>query len=268
MKNSFFALLLMLSLVDYSKAQVVGGLLDDNSYNLRIKLVDEFFERFNQRGVSVDNDRDDDDKMKSLLVLFDAKLFKSLEDSTFVEAKAFARKVLNDSIRLSFKDSTWVAKALCHGSFRGKPIDFTLYLNVECRRGNLYKWVIAKAEGELLNLKPSLERESIMLLPDDHETNFLSLKRITTEKDDYILNYKQRQFRLDPTSVFYAFVNAGLLDIDYVKPLSFLFFQVPGYKFEVQHVERDNLNMGWLINSFEKISDTEKDIFLNYIYSR
>lgn len=270
MRNKVVALLVMLIATACSKAQTIGGLLDEDRYNIRVKLVDEFFERFNSRdSLQIGQEVNvEDPGVKKLLVLFDAKLFKSLEDSAFAEAKAFVQTVLKNDVLLNYKDSTWVAKAECHGAFQGKPVEFTLYLNVEHRRGNLYKWVIAKAEGDLFNLKPSLEKESIMMMPDDHETNFLSLKRITTEKDDYILNYKQKQFELDPTSVFYAFVNSGLLNIEFVKPLSFLFFQVPGYKFELQHVERDNLNVGWLISGFEKITDSEKMKFLNYIYSK
>ncbi len=259
----------MLLATSYSNAQVLGNLLDNNLYDARIKLVDEFFERFNGKAMRSDIKADSQDAdFKNLLVLFNGEMFKSLQDSAFMEAKSFAHKVLQDSVQINYNDTTWIAKATCHGTFKGKPVDFTLYLNVENRYGKLYKWVIAKAEGNIFSLKPSLEKESIMLMPDDHETNFMSLRRITTEKDDYILNYKQKQFSIDQTSVFYAFVNTGQLEIEYVKSLEFMFFQVPEYKFSISYFERDAYNAGWLINSLERVTDKEKAEFLNYIYNR
>lgn len=260
---------LMLLATSYTDAQVIGGLLNDDLYNTRVKLVDEFFDRFNGKEFRPDIKKDSEDAgLKNLLVLFNASMFKSTQDSVFIEAKTFARKVIEDSIKINYKDSVWIAKATCHGKFKSKSVDFTLYLNVENRRGKLYKWVIAKAEGDIFKLTPSAEKETIMLMPDDHETNFMSLHRITTEKDDYILNYKQKNYSVDQTAVFYTLVNAGLLDIEYVKSLDFLFFQVPGYKFTVSHFERESYNAGWLIGSLKKISEEEKSKFLNYIYNK
>lgn len=259
----------MLLATSYTNAQVLGNLLDNNLYGARIKLVDEFFERFNGKAMRPDIKADSQDAdFKNLLVLFNGEMFKSSQDSTFREAKSFAHKVLQDSVQLNYQDTAWIAKATCHGTFKEEPVDFTLYLNVENRHGRLYKWVIAKAEGNIFRLKPSLEKESIMLMPDDHETNFMSLRRITTEKDDYILNYKQKQFSIDQTSVFYAFVNTGLLNIEYVRGLEFIFFQVPEYKFSISHFERDTYNAGWLISSLERVTDEEKAEFLNYIYNK
>lgn len=260
---------LMLLVTNFTNGQVIGELLNDDLYKTRVKLVDEFFDRFNGKELRPDIKTDSKDaKLKNLLVLFNGKMFKSMEDSAFVEAKTFAEKVLQDSILLHYQDSIWFAKASCHGKLKGKAVDFTLYLNVENRHGKMYKWVITRAEGSIFNLTPSLQKESIMLMPDDHETNFMSLRRITTEKDDYILNYKQKYFSVDPTSVFYSYVYSGILDIEYVKSLDFIFYQVPGYKFTISHFERENYNAGWLINSLEKVTDEEKTQILNHFYSK
>ena len=268
-KNRIIGVFWMLLLTVCAEAQVVGRLVDDELYDTRVKLVDEFFERFNGKTYRPDiMPETEDAELRNLLVLFNASMFTSFEDSAFAEAKLFARKVLRDSIRINYRDTTWVAKATCHGRLKGKEVEFVLYLNVEHRRDRYYKWVIAKAEGDVFRLSPSMEKETIMLMPDDHETNFMSLKRITTEKDDYILNYKGRGFEVDETSVFYSLVYSGLLDIEYVRNLEFVFFQVPGYKFTVSHFERDNFNAGWLISALEKMSEEEKTQFLNYIYNK
>ena len=236
-------------------------------YRTRIKLVDEFFDRFNGKEGRMDiKDEDVNGRIKNLLLLFNRQLFKSEHDSTFMEAQTMVRTIMTNDIQINYSDSTWIAKADCQATFNGKPISLTLYLNVENRKEDMYKWVIGKAEGDALKLLPSRQVDNIMLMPDDHETNFMSLNRITTEKDDYITLYAAKGFQLDETSVFYTYVYSGLLNIDYVSNLEFIFMQVPGYVFTVKQFERETYNAGWLINSFYQLSDEEKQTFLNSIY--
>jgi len=105
-----------------------------------------------------------------------------------------------------------------------------------------------------------------MLMPDDHETNFMSLHRITTEKDDYITNYARKNFTVDETSVFFSYVYSGLLNIDNVDDLEFTFLQVPGYVFTIKDIFRETLNSGWLISSYHKVAYEEKDSIINSLY--
>lgn len=230
------------------------GQLSGALYKTKIKLVDEFFDRFN--GVELRMDVDTLDcayREKNMLLLFNGQLFKSFEDSLFYEARRMVQSALDNNIRIDYADTAWHAEALCRGKLNGKPVDFTVHLQVEHRRGNMYKWVISRVEGEVFGLNPTLRTERLMLMPDDHETNFMSLHRITTEKDDYITNYAQKAFVPDQTSVFYAFVYSGLLDIEGVDELKFVFCQIPDYEFTIKYFERDSFNSGWLIDSFRKI---------------
>lgn len=242
--------------------------LEEKLYQCRIKLVDEFFDRFNGKESRVDIKSDDENfRMKNLLLLFDSKIFKSNEDSLFKEALMMVETVMNNDTKILYSDSTWFAKAECQAKFKGKPVSIVLYLNVERRKSDMFKWVISKVEGDILKLKPSFSSDKIMLMPDDHETNFMSLHRITTEKDDYITLYNAKKNHIDETSVFYSYVYNGLLDIDYVKDLEFIFLQVPGYTFSIKQIERDTYNSGWLIHSFNKMSKADKQQFLDSFYN-
>ena len=243
--------------------------LNDGLYDSRIKLVDEFFDRFNgKEGHPAIAKNDKNYRKKNLMLVFDGKMFKSKEDPKFKELQNFTDSIISKNININYSDSTWFAKAVCHGKLKGKEVDFTLYLNVEHRRENMCKWVIAKAEGDIFKLKPSFKSDKIMLMPDDHETNFMSLHRITTEKDDLITCYIQKSYPLDETSVFLSDVYNGLLDIEYVRDLQFEFYQVPGYIFRIKFIERETNNTGWLISSFNKVSENEKGDFLNYLYNK
>lgn len=242
--------------------------LEEKLYQCRIKLVDEFFDRFNGKESRVDIKSDDENfRMKNLLLLFDGKIFKSNEDPLFKEALMMVETIMNNDTKILYSDSTWFAKAECQAKFKGKPVSIVLYLNVERRKSDMFKWVISKVEGDILKLKPSFSSDKIMLMPDDHETNFMSLHRITTEKDDYITLYNAKKNHIDETSVFYSYVYNGLLDIDYVKDLEFIFLQVPGYTFSIKQIERDTYNSGWLIHSFNKMSNADKQQFLDSFYN-
>ena len=264
----YLLLLVLVFICNMVNAQnVILNQLNTRLYDSRIKLVDEFFDRFNGKegypGIAKD---DRDYRKKNLMLVFNGKMFKSKEDAKFKELQSFIDTVISKKISLNYSDSTWFAKTVCHGKLKGKEVDFTLYLNVEHRKEDMYKWVIAKAEGDVFKLKPSLKSDKLMLMPDDHETNFMSLHRITTEKDDLISCYMQKNYLLDETSVFLSDVYNGLLDIEYVKDLQFVFYQVPEYVFQIKFIERETNNTGWLITSFDKVSENDKKDFLDYLY--
>ena len=228
-------------------------LLNRDQYMAQIQLVDEFFDRFNNKEVRRDVPSEITKERKSnILLLFDLALFKSKKDSLFGEAEKFAEKVISDSVIINYSDTAWYAKAICRSIFKKQTVDFSLYLKVERRENGLFKWVISKAEGKVLSLKSDKKHKQQMLMPDDHETNFMSLFRMTDETSEYITDFTSSRFELDQTSVFLALVKMGLLKIEYVKDLQFFFNQVPGYQFSIKYIERENMNAGWLINSFKK----------------
>lgn len=268
MKRYFLCLALVIAFSIANAQKVITNDLNAGLYDSRIKLVDEFFDRFNGKEGHPDISRKDKDyRKKNLMFVFNGRMFKSKEDAKFKELQNFINTVIEKNISINYSDTTWFAKAVCHGKLKGKEVDFTLYLNVEHRKEDMYKWVIAKAEGDVFKLRPSLKSEKIMLMPDDHETNFMSLHRITTEKDDLISCYMQKDYPLDETSVFLSDVYNGLLDIDYVKDLQFIFYQVPNYVFRIKFIERETNNTGWLITDFDKVSEDEKEDFLDYLYN-
>lgn len=268
MKRYFLCLALVIAFSIANAQKVITNDLNAGLYDSRIKLVDEFFDRFNGKEGHPDISRKDKDyRKKNLMFVFNGRMFKSKEDAKFKELQNFINTVIEKNISINYSDTTWFAKAVCHGKLKGKEVDFTLFLNVEHRKEDMYKWVIAKAEGDVFKLKPSLKSEKIMLMPDDHETNFMSLYRITTEKDDLISCYMQKDYPLDETSVFLSDVYNGLLDIDYVKDLQFIFYQVPNYVFRIRFIERETNNTGWLITDFDKVSEDEKEDFLDYLYN-
>ncbi len=250
---------------------VVNSEYEKELFKARVKLVESFMRRFNCTEIlhTIDT-MQSGFKQKNIISLFDGLMFgtKGENDSLYRMANSFANDVIKYKTTLNNLDTNWFAIATCHGKLKGKSVDFTLILNTEKYAPDAYKWVIAKAVGEIFSLTPSESSNDILITPLAHETNFIELRRITTQKDDWILNYKQKQYDLDQTAVFFAYVNAGLLDIEYVKDLQFLFLQLPGWTFSIIDFDRETMNSGWLITSFQKMTDAEKKKFLEDVYHK
>lgn len=264
-------LLIIISVLTFSaNGQIVtNSQFERNLYLAEVKQVDEFIGRFNNEKFHINIDTlKSEYKENNLLSLFNLEIFKVASDSALSAATAFIKTVVDSGVKINYEDTLWFAKAPCHGKLKGKNVDFTLYLNVEHRREDMYKWVVSKAEGNILKLTPSRTSDRIMIMPDDHEINFMTLKEITTQNKDYITNFKQKYFDVDETSVFYSLVYYGLLEIDYVKDLEFTFYQVPGYVFHIKYFNRETSNSGWLIDRYEKMSDVEKQEMLTQLFNQ
>lgn len=251
----------------YSYSQTISfNELNDYVQDVRIGLVDEFFDRFNGKTTNPDIPKTKpDSRMKNLMMLFDLSQFSSKNDPRFVEAEALMKIVKEDSICINYADSTWAALAHCKGTLNGKSVKFDIFLTVQHRKANMYKWVISYVDGNLFDITPRNINDRIMLLPDDHETNFLSLKRMTSEQPFNINQFMVNGFNYEKTSAFVYLVYSKLLKIDYVDDLEFIFTQVPGYIFHVKYFERERNNAGWLISNFYESTNENKESFIHLL---
>lgn len=265
-KKAFIVIALYICSIPSFGQTVSFNELNDYIQNVRIGLVDEFFDRFNGKTTHPDiPSSKPDSRSKNLMMLFDLSRFSSKNDAGFIDAQAMMKIVKDDSISINYSDSTWAALAHCKGTLNGKSVKFDLYLTVQHRKGKMYKWVISKADGNLFETTPRNVNDKIMLLPDDHETNFLSLKRMTSEQPFNISQFMVNGFEYDTTSAFVYLVYSKLLKIDYVDDLEFIFTQVPGYIFHVKYFEREKNNAGWLISNFYESSEENKRLFIQIL---
>ena len=245
----------------------VFDMLNSDLYRGRVKLVSEFMKRFNgeEKKPYIDPTATEIDKI-NLCRLFDADLI--LKNRADIEPKAFqfVDSVLNNNVKINYEDPDWFAKASCVATFKGKEITFDIYLTVEQRGKDMYKWVISDVKGEIFDLKPSRESEKIMLLPNEHESNFMRLNSITSEKDDYITLYSSRTSSVDRLTVFNTLIYYGYLNIEYVLDIEYTFLQVPGYAFTIKEFERETTNSGWLIESWQQMDVNEKNFLREELY--
>lgn len=231
----------------------------------KIGLVDEFIKRFNGQELHPNVSFKDSTYLRdNLLYLFDASVEK--KDSVLNEILSFMKVVQKDSTKLNYSDPNWFALAKCKGTLSGEIVTFDLYLSVQYRYDDMYKWVIAKADGNCFNTVPRDSSERIMLSPDSHETKFISLRRMTREQPFNVSLFMADGFEYDQTSAFVFLVKTGKLKIDYVENLEFVFTQVPGYIFHIKYFERESNNSGWLIDKFYRVDNNVKNDLLNSLH--
>ena len=266
-KKIIISILLILGF-SYSESYAqIFDVLNKPMYEARVKLLDEFYARFNGKEQRKGVDVKYSDRKSNILMLLDFSRFKSREDSAFIFAESFVDKVVRDSIMANYTDSCWFAKVKCHGVLAKKGVDFLLYLSIEKRGKDMYKWVISDVEGGIFSTSRSIDHRELFLRPNDHEQSFASLVRTTEETSRYIDDFVKDGYESDALSIFLTLVRCGQLKIDYVSDVEFVYLQVPGYLFSVKHFERETMNAGWLISSIEKCDNERKAELLSRLHS-
>lgn len=240
----------------------LSDLLDRELYLAKVKLVDEFFARFNGEELRNDLGPEYLNRESGVLLLFDVAKYKSRTDSGFVAAQTFAQHVINSGTKLNFEDKEWFAKIKCHGKLVQKNVTFDMVLCVEERDSAMFRWAICDVEGDIFTTSRDKNHKELFIMPNDHEQFFMSMRRATTETYKFIDDYVKHSYRADALSTFLALVRNNQLKIDAVTNVEFVFLQVPDYIFTIKYFERDSKNAGWLIDSFNKMSEEDKKLII------
>lgn len=234
-------------------------LLNRDQYLTEVKMIDEFFARFNGEETRKDLGPDYSDRESGVMLLFDIAKFKSKTDSGFVAARAFAHNAVISETRLNFEDKNWFAKIKCHGKLGQKKVTFNMILCVEERDSAMYRWAISDVEGDIFSNSRDKKHKELFIMPNDNEQFFMSVRKTTTEAYKFIDDYVKKGYKVDALSTFLTLVRSNQLKIDAVTDVEFVFLQVPEYIFSVKYFERENKNTGWLIDSCNKISKNDKE---------
>lgn len=242
-------------------------MLNSELYHGRVKLVSEFMHRFNREETDpyIDPSTNNIDTI-NLYQLFDLDYISKKRQVVEPKVSQFIDSVLQNNIKIHYGDTDWFAKVKCIGLFKGKEVSFYMYLTVEQRGKDMYKWVISDVEGDIFDLTPSRKSDKIMLLPNEHESNFMRLNSITSEKDDYITLYSANCLSHSNLVAFNTLVYHDFLNIEYISDIEYTFLQVPGFTFTIKEFERESTNSGYLIGECSEISATDKNTILQRLY--
>lgn len=259
MNRLLLTILIVCAGANFASAQTgVFSLLNRSQYLAKVKLVDEFFARFNGEEGCADVGAEYSDRASGILMLFDLSKYKSKEDSGFVAAENFSKIAAKSEIKLHFEDKNWFAKIKCHGKLAQKNIVFDMFLCVEERDSAMYRWAICDVDGDIFQTSRDKSHKEFFIMPNDNEQFFQSVRKTTTETYKFIDDYVKQGYKADALSTFLALVRNKQLKIEAVTDVEFIFLQIPDYIFTVKHFERESKNAGWLIDSCKKSSKDEK----------
>lgn len=274
--RTVFILGITLLMTVTSFGQVLEDYLGDESdLYAQTKQVNQFFRRFNgeedtkgERYWPRDREYRNPKLRKNYLnMLFD-------NENPYITdglKKDFINHVLDnrDPVFLDFHGGQWFAEVTTKFDYYGIERYLTLFLQIEEDTVGS-KWVITNVYFEPFS-RIFYDQDSLritgqkFLHPLSHELDFMNLVRAFQDNQN-IEHYLAWKYEPDYLTLFIYEIKRGNLDFITISDVKFHFFQVDDWYFELSNFNREGYNKGWLISTLMKVSDSDKEILLKFIY--
>jgi hypothetical protein len=278
----FFLSLATLFLVGRDFLNGQGISLNSNrerNFVFEVKQIDEFFERFNNEkntlfseyvakkypGITID-------RHSLVRSLFN----RENQGMDSADRKTFIAQVTDSSnpVFLDFSSNQWYAAIDCRFKHLGKFTDVALVLKIQQESNGGMKWVIVSAFTPQLrpesNTKVPAPRPnpSHFLNPMSQATDFMDLADAFDE-GLHTRDYLDSSFYRRPFSIaFLRSLSRQDWEFQYVRRISYHFFQVQGWEFTVSYFQRNSANSGWLISSLKKVTPEEKESLREKLFQK
>ncbi len=254
-------------------AQEIGQYLGDERFMYaETKQINQFFRRFNaeenldgKRIYEGDpNYRNKDFRVSYINMLFD-KENKNIPEDLKTD---FVMEVTHQKSAsfLDYYGGRWFAEVDTKFTYQGQSRTVVLFLELE--KENLgIKWVINNVYFYPFT-KIFYTDSSAManfLHPMSHEIDFMNLIKVFREPKT-VEYYFDENFKPDFKTLFLYEVKNGNLKFETIENVSFHFFQLNDWYFQLREFNRPGFNTGWLISNLSKIPEDQKDMLLKYIY--
>ena len=246
--------------------QQIGQIVYDESlFYSEVKQVNQFFRRFNNEenamGVRYAENapefRSNEMRKPYLVSLFDRQGF-----SIPAEVRdAFIKEVTADEkpLFLDFYGDKWYAELTTKFLWNGEERTILLYLKLEPEHLG-YKWVISNVEvpdfNHLYRTVNEEERIGVFLHPMSHEIDFININKAFQDPDQ-IGCYIGKNFKPNHLSLFIDAMRKQNLTYVSVNHVKFHFLQFDGWWFEINYLNRSDVNSGWLITNMLKINNED-----------
>lgn len=247
-----------------ANAQIFTQVIDEQELQFKVKLIDEFFQRFNYEidykgepvameadSFSVDNAL----KRKNLLTLFNLDKFAGKNNELDSIASDFLSYVIDNDKKINYADTTWQAEARASFLMNGKSYPIKLFLQTEHVKDVIYKWVITDVETPAFkNLTDTIETE-VSIFPGAHGSSFMTLPATINLNAELIQALFHKEYKPDTLVLFAYLVSTGKIKLQNVTKVVY-HFQLDDYNFTVERFEKENsYNQGWLISSIVKLKN-------------
>ena len=235
-------------------------MFDETELKFKVVQIDEFMRRFNYDtaydGSATLNKCDSlyiNERLKNMATLFNLEKFGSKPEILDSLSLAFCNYVIENNIRLDYKESSWYAKVDISATYVQKKQTISLYLHPEQIKNDEYKWVIGDVNSSIISIEET--KDSLLILPSEHGISFISLPEKIKLKPKAVNTLFYNDYKYDRMSVLHFLISNQLLKVGVVLKTTF-HFDLPDYSFDVERIERDKgYNQGWLINSIIRINN-------------
>ncbi len=272
MKTAWIIALLQLLCVSVF-AQEIGSYLGDESFMYaETKQINQFFRRFNSEE-DLDGKRlyEGDEHYRSkefrsnyIQMLFDRENSKITEN----QKMDFIKDVTtgNPPDFLDYYGGRWFAEVDTKFTYHGETRTVVLFLELE--KENLgIKWVINNVYFYPFTKLFYTDSAAMtkFLHPMSHEIDFMNLIKVFQEPET-VEYYFDEDFKPDFKTLFLYEVKKGNMKFVTIENVSFHFFQLNDWYFQLKEFNRPGYNTGWLISNLSKIPEDQKGMLLKYIY--
>lgn len=233
-------------------------------FRAQVKSLDEFQARFNGEERKPGLEEGDNPRLDNLLSLFDFDIDKGKHGTSEFQDKmdGFIDAVISKDNKFNIHDSGLFAVCSCRMLFKGKETTLNLVLQSESIDSLRYRWTIVGVTG--LEKAGIIKTDKLYTIdPTQHEIHFLGLHDFLNANPKQAFGYRSKHSKIDNLSVFFTLIQTEVLKFDIVENQKYYYFDIPGFIFTIEELNRKGENSGWLITSLKKANDLEKTLELN-----
>lgn len=249
---------------------------NEKIYLARTKQFNEFIDRFNYKTDFIGHPVDSVfmSKMpreKMIGILFDLKdprldpLNKYYSRNYVETKKEFCREVIQKNLSIYKYSDNIIAEARSKIFFNGKSYTISIFLSQEIVGNDMVKWVINNVKGDIFNIFKPDTALIHFIPPSSNETDFINLKR-ALEDADHLQYYASKDYEPDLLTLFFYYINKGIIKYEYVENLIYHIIDIPGWCIKVKEFNRSELNSGWLITDITDNYLNKKDYLKSLQY--
>lgn len=252
---------LLFAVMNTVNAQIFTQVIDEQELQFKVKLIDEFFRRFNYETdykgdpITMKNDSvplDTVAKRKNLMTLFNLDKFANKEKELDSISSAFLDYVIKRDKKIHYADSTWCAEAFSSFTMGGKSYPIRLFLKTERVQDVIYKWVIEDVQSAAFSSLTDTIKSGVSIMPGAHGSSFITLPETINLNAKSVRSLFHEGYKPNPLTVFEYLVTTGKIKMQSVTKVIY-HFHLDDYDFTVQRIEKEkSYNKGWLINDITK----------------
>lgn len=226
---------------------------------LKVKQLDEFYDRFNANRLPNGQKAPDSLKLSSVRATYIEKLVNS-EDNRWHKGpdrdrlKRFLQVVCdaNNPLFLNKFDDQIYSIASCGVEY----FSTTNLADLLFRRkitNDVHQWILLGASDSFIEqFEQKIEQRGVV--PNSHETNFLSLSN-ALRSGTPLRSYTDSTFRFDALSAFIFAVDSKLVKFNECERVTVFLTGIKGWVIKIESFTRESSNSGWLISDLIEIKE-------------